>query len=162
MCNIFHFYIGRTHIHLIISCNYYIPPFYCIQSTEVESLHSEMEKERLKHDKDLMKKDSEREIVSEELDALTEQYQQLESVFESQSSQLSHSNSEIKTLRLELEAKRAELDRLSQQNKERRASLSRVGLLYVLSLVVSFCNQKTEQNELHFVHFWSVCMECLY
>lgn len=85
-----------------------------------------MEQERIRYNKELRKKDSEREVVSEELDCLTEQYQQLESAFESQSSQLSHSNSEIEKLRLELEFKEAELDKLTQQNKERRASLSRV------------------------------------
>ena len=88
-----------------------------------------MEEQRGKHTKELMKKDSEREIVSEELDSLTEQYQQLESAFESQSSQLSHSHSEMEKLRLELEAKTAELDKFTQKDKERRASLSRVRLL---------------------------------
>ena len=92
-----------------------------------------MEEQRAKHSKELMKKDSEREIVSEELDSLTEQYQQLESAFESQSSQLSHSHSELEQLRQHLEVKITELDKLTQQDKQRRASLSRVRLLQLLS-----------------------------
>ena len=101
-----------------------------------------MEEQRTKHRKELMKKDSEREIVSEELDSLTEQYQQLESAFESQSSQLSHSQSEVEELRRELETKTAELGKLTQQDKKRRASLSRVRLLWIqLSLVLMIrCN----------------------
>lgn len=97
-----------------------------LQSLEAESLQAAMEEQRTRHSKELMKKDSEREIVSEELDSLTEQYQQLESAFESQSSQLSHSHSEVERLRRELETKTAELGKLTQQDKERRASLSRV------------------------------------
>ena len=96
-----------------------------------------MEEQRGRHSKELMKKDSEREIVSEELDSLTEQYQQLESAFESQSSQLSHSNSEVERLRRELETKTAELGKLTQQDKERRASLSRVSPLWINVLLVS-------------------------
>ena len=95
---------------------------YTMQSLEVESLQAAMEEQRAKHSKELMKKDSEREIVSEEL----EQYQQLESAFESQSSQLSHSHSEAEKLRRELDAKTAELGKRALQDKERRASLSRV------------------------------------
>jgi septal ring factor EnvC (AmiA/AmiB activator) len=88
-----------------------------------------MEEQRARHTKELMKKDSEREIVSEELDSLAEQYQQLESAFESQSSQLSNSHSEVEQLRRELETKTAELGKLAQQDKERRASFSRVSPL---------------------------------
>ena len=99
---------------------------YTMQSLEVDSLQAAMEEQRAKHSKELMKKDSEREIVSEELDSITEQYQQLESAFESQSSQLSHSHSEVEKLRQELDAKTAELGKRALQDKERRASLSRV------------------------------------
>ena len=103
----------------------------------MESLQAAMEEQRGRHSKELMKKDSEREIVSEELDSLTEQYQQLESAFESQSSQLSHSHSEVERLRRELETKTAELGKLAQQDKERRASISRVSPLWINVLLIS-------------------------
>lgn len=102
-----------------------------MQSSEIEALHSEMEREKTRHSKELKKKDSEREIVSEELESLNEAYRQLELVFESQSSQLSHSNSEIVKLKVDSEMKVAELDKLTQQQRERRASFSRVSLNFV-------------------------------